>query len=158
VADDPNKNHSLEALKFYFEFFKHFTTLTTAAALIVLALSEQLSLGLRSPVAALAFWGITLSQALLGMVAILSQLAGQNLIVDEPGEVPGYYRAMRILSRLARQDLTRRDLYDPYRAPDFLMWLLMVNTTLSFIAGLLIFVIGATGHLFFFVIGATGHL
>jgi hypothetical protein len=78
--------------------------------------------------------------------------------VDEPGEVPGYYRAMRILSRLARQDLTRRDLYDPYRAPDFLMWLLMVNTTLSFIAGLLIFVIGATGHLFFFVIGATGHL
>jgi hypothetical protein len=39
MADDPNMDSLLVALKFYFEFFKHFTTLTTAAALIILASS-----------------------------------------------------------------------------------------------------------------------
>lgn len=65
---DRDQEHDWEALKLYFEFFKHFTTLATAVALIVLAMFRGFDLSTKAAVFGLSMMGATLFLSLIGML------------------------------------------------------------------------------------------
>ena len=67
VAEARNEDRGWEALKLYFEFFKHFTTLSSAFALVVIALQRSLGLGPGATISILVLLGINLILSLLGM-------------------------------------------------------------------------------------------
>jgi len=59
-----------EISKLVFEFFKHFTTLTTAAALVELALYQQLALTKASALLGIGALGLTLLLCIVGLVLL----------------------------------------------------------------------------------------
>ena len=78
----PNPSHLPdELLKFYFEFFKHFTTLNTAAALVVVALHDLASGAMGLVVPLLAF-GASLVVSLDGMDNVITTVRRENLAQD----------------------------------------------------------------------------
>ncbi len=60
-----------EALKLYFEFFKHLTTLNTAAALVMLAIFREMEAPLVSTLTAVILLGLSLLVSLLGMAVVV---------------------------------------------------------------------------------------
>jgi hypothetical protein len=74
VADIPDidtKDHNKEVAKLCFEFFKHFTTIATAAALVELAVYERLSLASTLPAIIGVFAsGLTLVLSIIGMLLL----------------------------------------------------------------------------------------
>ena len=70
-GDRDNRQDEWEALKLYFDFFKHFTTLTTASGLITLAISQAFHLEPRATVGVLTALAVPLALSLFGMANIL---------------------------------------------------------------------------------------
>lgn len=72
VDDEPKRQeaHNLEILKLCFDYFKHLTTLTTAAALVELALYEQLTLSMQSAILGVGTLGLTLLLCIIGMARV----------------------------------------------------------------------------------------
>jgi hypothetical protein len=91
VADRNNEDHARPALNLYFEFFKHFTTLTTATALVVLAFYGALEQSSRAAYTGWIALGVTLLLSLLGMLDVLSRVSEWGWgSVEGPG--PWYWR------------------------------------------------------------------
>ncbi len=67
-----NGDRDWEALKLYFDFFKHFTTLTTAAGLLFLALVRGLDLHTEGAVFGLTMLAGALFLSLIGLLTLLS--------------------------------------------------------------------------------------
>lgn len=61
---------STEISKLSFDYFKHFTTITTAAALVELALYQQLGLNKRSALLGVSMLGLTLVLCIIGLVRL----------------------------------------------------------------------------------------
>jgi hypothetical protein len=61
VPEERRADHSWDALKLYFDFFKHFTTLSSAFALVVIALQRSVGLGPRTTIVMLVVLGSTWS-------------------------------------------------------------------------------------------------
>ncbi len=76
-----------EALKLYFEFFKHFTTLSTAIGLIELTLFQALDLSTDAAIFGLASMGATLLLSLSGMISMVVRpfQEDQGLFAVKPG-------------------------------------------------------------------------
>ena len=70
VADNRKNEHDREAAKLCFEFFKHFTTLTTAVALVGLALVQRFELRLDTAGVGIVVLGITLLLSIWGMLSV----------------------------------------------------------------------------------------
>jgi hypothetical protein len=81
-----------EAVKLYFEFFKHFSTLITAIALIVIGFFRILDLDPRSYVVVLVMLAIPLLLSLLGMANALLHAQGWRIwkfgFSEDPRLVP----------------------------------------------------------------------
>jgi hypothetical protein len=95
VADKQEKRQferEWEAVKLYFEFFKHFTTLTTAVALIVIGFFSVLDLNPRSFVLVLVALAFPLLLSLAGMVNALLHAQEWGFwkfdFDGDPGRVP----------------------------------------------------------------------
>ena len=71
ARDGDDEDRGLEATKLFFESYKHFTTLSTAVALIALALFRELDLTTGSAIVCVSTLGITLLLSLIGMLSIL---------------------------------------------------------------------------------------
>lgn len=76
-----------EALKLYFEFFKHFTPLTSAAALLVIALRRELDFGSRAAIAILVILGVNLLITLAGMYVVMFRASDWHYS-PRPGWLP----------------------------------------------------------------------
>ncbi len=72
---DKRPDSDWEALKLYFEFFKHFTTLTTAVGLILIALFRGLDLSTNTVVFGVGCLGVTLLLSLVGMLLMVMKAA-----------------------------------------------------------------------------------
>jgi hypothetical protein len=70
VAEDKRNEHNREAAKLCFEFFKHFTTITTAVALVELTLVQQFELTSDVVGWGLVLSGITLLLSIGGMFSV----------------------------------------------------------------------------------------
>lgn len=82
-----------EVSKMSFEFFKHFTTIATAAALIELAVYQQFQLDGKRVIVGVVMLGLTLLLSIMGMLYI-------PLRANEKGELPkgGVYQALLMLA------------------------------------------------------------
>ena len=80
MADDRTNQHehSREAAKLCFEFFKHFTTITTAVALVELTLVQLFELSSNLVSFGLVASGITLFLSIWGMVSLALTAAVDN--------------------------------------------------------------------------------
>jgi hypothetical protein len=91
------EQHNWEVLKLYFEFFKHFTTLTSAIALLVIALQRALGLGAGAAIAVLVLLGINLLLCLSGMYVVMFR-ANDWGYSPSPGSVPFWLMVGTILA------------------------------------------------------------
>jgi hypothetical protein len=64
--------HNWEVMKLYFEFFKHFTTISTATAVVELVLYQQFSPSLKTLLAGVSTLAVTLLLSVIGMSVILT--------------------------------------------------------------------------------------
>jgi hypothetical protein len=71
VDEDRKEERGWEALKLYFEFFKHFTTLSSAFALVVIALQRSIGLGPRTTIVMLVVLGVNLVLSLCGVYVVM---------------------------------------------------------------------------------------
>jgi amino acid transporter len=71
VDEDCKEERGWEALKLYFEFFKHFTTLSSALAVLVIALQRVLNFGSGATLTILVLLGINLLLSLVGMYVVM---------------------------------------------------------------------------------------
>jgi hypothetical protein len=71
VPEERRADHGWEALKLYFEFFKHFTTLSSAFALVVIALQRSVGLGPRTTTVMLVVLGVNLVLSLCGVYVVM---------------------------------------------------------------------------------------
>ncbi len=85
MGDDRGGDRDWESLKLCFEFFKHFTTLATAAGLVFIALFREFDLHPWSVVFGLSMMAVALLLSLVGLLSSLSRATGG------PFEIrPGY--------------------------------------------------------------------
>jgi hypothetical protein len=68
---DNRRESDWETLKLYFEFFKHFTTLSTAIGLIELALFRELDLSVKAAIFGIGSMGATVLLSLIGMLLMV---------------------------------------------------------------------------------------
>ena len=73
-----------ETTKLYIDFFKHFTTVSSALAVLILALRKDLNLDPALTVLGLVAMGCTLLSSLWG-VTMLTILAGRSMMTANPG-------------------------------------------------------------------------
>ena len=83
ARDDRKEEHGWEALKLFFEFFKHFTTL----AVVVIALQRALGLGSGATLPILMLLGINLLLSLVGMYVVMFR-ANNWRDTPDPGGLP----------------------------------------------------------------------
>ena len=81
------EEYSREVAKLHFEFFKHFATISTATAVIVLALAAQQTLSLRTVVVGLASLGTTLIISVLGMFYVPAKAAKRRQFKGSGGSL-----------------------------------------------------------------------
>lgn len=91
-GDHKTRQDEWESLKLYFEFFKHFTTLTTATGLLVPAVSRAFGAGPGATVGMLFALAVPLVLSLFGMANIVShaqEWGFWNFDFDrDPGHLP----------------------------------------------------------------------
>jgi hypothetical protein len=87
VDEDRKEERGWEALKLYFEFFKHFTTLSSALAVVVIALHRALGLGSGAMLPILVLLGINLLLSLVGMYVVMFR-ANNWRDTPDPGGLP----------------------------------------------------------------------
>ena len=80
---DPEER-SGEALKLYFEFFKHFTTIATAVGILVVALHREMGMASASVFIALISLGLALAVSIFGMLTMVAKASGE-FGAQEPG-------------------------------------------------------------------------
>jgi hypothetical protein len=90
------EDHNWEALKLFFEFFKHFLTLITAIALVVVTLQRALGLGTGATIAVLVVLAINLALCLVGMYVVMWRTREWE-ISPAPGSLPFFLMAATIL-------------------------------------------------------------
>jgi len=78
VTDNSKEEHNREVSKLCLEYFKHLTTIATAAALVELGLYQQLGLTTVSALVGVGTLGLTLSLCILGMVLVPTRAAAQG--------------------------------------------------------------------------------
>jgi hypothetical protein len=93
VADDRKYEHNREVAKLCFEYFKHFTSISTAAALIELTLFQYFQLSLTLTVVGLVFLATTLVMSVLGMFVLPSRAGRRGAFP----ELRGYVRVLMVL-------------------------------------------------------------
>ena len=98
MADERKREHNREVLKLCFEYFKHFTTISTAAALIELTLYQLFELTSRVAVGGLIVSGITVILSIAGMSSLS---VGAALEEDEFPEVGGRIIALMFFTALS---------------------------------------------------------
>ena len=91
------EDHNWEAWKLYFEFFKHFLTLITAIALVVVTVQRALGLGTGATIAVLVVLAINLSLCLVGMYVVMWRLHQGGGELPGPGSLPFFLMAATIL-------------------------------------------------------------
>jgi hypothetical protein len=64
-------DHNREVAKLYFEYFKHFTTVSTAVALVELVLYQAFALTLKTLIAGVDTLTLTLLLSIAGMIGVL---------------------------------------------------------------------------------------
>ena len=69
--EDRKEEQGWEALKLYFEFFKHFTTLSSAFTLVVIALQRSVGIGPRTTIVVLVVLGVNLVLSLCGLYVVM---------------------------------------------------------------------------------------
>ena len=94
---DRDGGPDLEATKLFFEFYKHFTTLSTAVALIVLALFRELNLATGSAIVGISTLGISLLLSSIGMFITIAKTESPNVFGVRPGQW-SVFLALAILS------------------------------------------------------------
>jgi hypothetical protein len=97
VDKDRKEENGWEALKLYFEFFKHFTTLSSALAVVVITLQRALDLGSGATVRILVFLGINLFLALVGMYVVMFR-ANNWRDRPDPGGLPFALMVLTIIA------------------------------------------------------------
>ncbi len=70
MADGRYEEHDREVARLCFEYFKHFTTISTAAALVELALYQQFEVTSRVAVAGVVMLALTLLLSVVGMLVV----------------------------------------------------------------------------------------
>ncbi len=83
MEDEARERRTEEFVKLSFEFFKHLTTLSTAGALVVLAVYREVSVDTWIMVLALAVFGLTI---LICLVSMLVTVGSFNPLISLPSE------------------------------------------------------------------------
>jgi hypothetical protein len=97
VDEDRKDERGWEALKLYFEFFKHFTTLSSALAVVVIALQRSLGLGSGATLPILILLGINLLLSLVGMYVVMFR-ANNWRYSPAPGALPFTLMVLTIIA------------------------------------------------------------
>ena len=97
MDENRKEERGWEALKLYFEFFKHFTTLTTAVGIIFLALFREFDFHTGSAVFGLSSLAGALFLSLIGLVALLAKGIDSSPLRVRPG-YPTFLLAAFVMS------------------------------------------------------------
>ena len=73
--DEARERRAEEYVKLCFELFKHLTTLSTAGALVAMAVYREVSAGTGLLALTLALFGVTILAAVMGMIAAIGYFA-----------------------------------------------------------------------------------
>jgi len=80
----PNQEeHNRDVSKLCFEYFKHFTTLTTATAVVEVTLYEYLGVDTIVLIVGLLMLGVTLGFSLAGMYFVPARMSVQRTVLQE---------------------------------------------------------------------------
>jgi hypothetical protein len=77
------EEHNRDVSKLFFEYFKHFTTLTTATAVVEVALYEHLGVDTIVLIVGLLMLGMTLGFSLAGMYFVPTRMSVQRTVLQE---------------------------------------------------------------------------
>ncbi len=77
------EEHNRDVSKLCFEYFKHFTTLTTASALVEVALYQHLGVDPIVLIVGLLMLGVTLGFSLAGMYFVPARMSVQRTVLQE---------------------------------------------------------------------------